>query len=102
MSLLAPFAAPEIQVLMPLLLVFGVGTEAPSLYSAIIAKVKSNFFRRSGVRNAEAKALSTDPPADEAITMIALLGYRLNSFRYGKFRAARETQHRVRLAHLHR
>src|ERR1700712_5326692 len=50
------------QVLMFLVLVLGVGTEAPRRYSTIIASVKSSFLRRSGVRNADAKALSTGPP----------------------------------------
>ena len=44
-------------------LVFGVGTEAPRRYSAIIASVNSSFLRRSGVRNADPNALNTDPPA---------------------------------------
>src|SRR6266536_2490497 len=43
--------------------VFGVGTDAPIRYSTMMLSVKSNFFRRSGVRNADANALSTHPPA---------------------------------------
>src|SRR3982751_3707906 len=40
-------------------LVFGVGIEAPSRYSASMPSVKSSLMRRSGVRNADANALST-------------------------------------------
>src|SRR5215831_2184649 len=43
--------------------VLGVGTDAPTRYSTIMHSVNSSLFRRSGVRKAEANALSTDPPA---------------------------------------
>jgi hypothetical protein len=55
--------APARQLLIAVVLVFGVGIDAPNRYNASIASVKSSFFRRSGVRNADANALSTDPPA---------------------------------------
>src|SRR3954451_14675181 len=51
--------APARQSLIWLTLVLGVGTDAPSRYSASMASVNSSFLRRSGVRNAEANALST-------------------------------------------
>src|SRR6185437_14114706 len=51
------------QALIATLLVFGVGNEAPSRYSPIMASVNSSFLRRSGVRNADANAVSTHPPA---------------------------------------
>src|SRR5215218_5677049 len=40
----------------------GPGTEAPSRYTAIIARENSSLRRRSGVRNAAANACSTCPP----------------------------------------
>src|SRR5690348_13353718 len=51
------------QALIATLLVFGVGSEAPNRYSPIMASVNSSFLRRSGVRNADANAVSTHPPA---------------------------------------
>src|SRR5947209_7301929 len=51
--------APDRQSLIWWTLVFGVGMDAPSRYSASIASVNSSFLRRSGVRNADANALST-------------------------------------------
>src|SRR5262249_25483851 len=41
----------------------GVGTVAPSRYSAMMPSEKASLLRRSGVRNADANAESTDPPA---------------------------------------
>src|SRR5688572_26297343 len=40
----------------------GPGTEAPSRYTAMIARENSSLRRRSGVRNAAANACSTSPP----------------------------------------
>src|SRR3954447_19586079 len=40
----------------------GPGTDAPSRYTAIIARENSSLRRRSGVRNAAANACSTCPP----------------------------------------
>src|SRR6059036_35870 len=59
--------APDRQSLIWPTFVFGVGIDAPSRYSASIARVKSSFLRRSGVRNADANALSTDPPAAKLV-----------------------------------
>src|SRR5579875_4192405 len=63
MFALPPAVADLMQELMPCVFVFGVGIDAPSRYSTSIARVNSSFLRRSGVRNADANALSTDPPA---------------------------------------
>ena len=49
-------------------LVFGVGIEAPSRYNASIASVNSSFLRRSGVRKADANALSKGPPAAKLLS----------------------------------
>src|SRR5215475_1829658 len=62
------------QVLMLCRFVFGVGTDAPIRYSKIMASVKRSFFRRSGVRNADANALSTDPPARLVAANLAAAG----------------------------
>src|SRR5579875_1840339 len=62
MFALPPAVADLMQELMPCVFVFGVGIDAPSRYSTSIARVNSSFLRRSGVRNADANALSTDPP----------------------------------------
>ena len=60
---LAPLLAASMQPRIALLFVFGEGTEAPSRYNKTMASVKTSFLRRSGVRKADAKALSTHPPA---------------------------------------
>src|SRR5690348_9566489 len=62
-----PLLAWLMQSLIALVFVFGVGIDAPRRYRARIASVKSSFFRRSGVRNAETKAVSTDPPATNSL-----------------------------------
>src|SRR5689334_4635105 len=54
----------------------GDGSVAPSRYRAIIASVKSSFLRRSGVRNAPVKALSTVPPAREPVWFLVWRSYR--------------------------
>src|ERR1700710_2061713 len=59
-----PLAACLMQSLIDVVLVFGVGMDAPSRYSISIARVNSSFLRRSGVRNADANARSTNPPAE--------------------------------------
>src|SRR5579875_1281571 len=61
--LLEPLLMTDVHALMPLVDTPGAGTLAPSRNNATKARVKSSFLRRSGVRNADANAESTDPPA---------------------------------------
>src|SRR5215475_8716456 len=63
-SLVAPLLTILMQSLMFLVDTPGVGTVAPNRYTAMMPREKSSFLRRSGVRNADANAESTDPPAE--------------------------------------
>src|SRR6476620_8844304 len=63
MFALPPLDTCLMQSLIPTMFVFGVGIDAPSRYSPSMARVNSSFLRRSGVRNADANALSTNPPS---------------------------------------
>src|SRR5215475_38037 len=62
-SLVAPLLTILMHSLMFLVDTPGVGTVAPSRCTAMMPREKSSFLRRSGVRNADANAESTDPPA---------------------------------------
>src|SRR5690242_5897135 len=73
--------APLMQLLIALVFVLGVGTEAPSRNSTRMLRVNSSFLRRSGVRNAEANAPSTGPPATGFARFVGLAGRAENSAR---------------------
>src|SRR6185312_13095175 len=72
MLALPPLDTCLMQSLMPRMFVFGVGMDAPSRYRTSMASVNSSFLRRSGVRNADANALSTDPPAGGVVDPVIL------------------------------
>src|SRR5262249_27091585 len=63
-SLVEPLLTILMHSLMFLVDTPGVGTVAPSRYTAMMPREKSSVLRRSGVRNADANAESTDPPAE--------------------------------------